>query len=67
MISAADLATPGLLDPDIIVPPLLWLASERSDGFTGMRFVAARWRSDVNEAEAAEGSRERAGWPSDPT
>jgi NAD(P)-dependent dehydrogenase (short-subunit alcohol dehydrogenase family) len=66
MVPSAGLATPGLLDPDIIVPPLLWLASERSNGVTGMRFVATRWRSDVDETEAAEGSRERAGWPSDP-
>jgi hypothetical protein len=65
IIWSQDLA-PGLLDPDIIVPPLLWLASERSNGVTGMRFVATRWRSDVDETEAAEGSRERAGWPSDP-
>jgi len=66
MIPPGRPAIPGILEPDIIVPPLLWLASERSDGITGMRFVAARWRTDVAEDDAAEASRERAGWPSDP-
>jgi NAD(P)-dependent dehydrogenase (short-subunit alcohol dehydrogenase family) len=32
-----------LLDPEIIVPPLLWLASVASDGITGKRIVAAGW------------------------
>jgi NAD(P)-dependent dehydrogenase (short-subunit alcohol dehydrogenase family) len=53
----------ALLDPEIMVPPLLWLASERSDGVTGMRFVAARWRRDVPEAEAAQNAAENSGWP----
>lgn len=41
-----------LLDPGIVVPPLLYLASSRSDGVTGRRFVATLW-------PAAE----PAGWP----
>ena len=42
-----------LLDPAIITPPLLWLATEGSDGVTGMRFDASRWRMDMDEASAA--------------
>jgi hypothetical protein len=34
-----------LLSPEVMVPPILWLASERSDGVTGMRFNAAKWRT----------------------
>lgn len=52
-----------LLDPDIIVPPLLYLASDRADGVTGMRFVATRWRSDMAEAEATRAACDNAGWP----
>ncbi len=52
-----------LLDPDIIVPPLLWLASERADGITGMRFTATRWRSDMEESDAARAAADGAGWP----
>ena len=41
-----------LLDPGIMVPPLLWLASARSDGVTGRRFTATLWPAP-----------EPAGWP----
>jgi NAD(P)-dependent dehydrogenase (short-subunit alcohol dehydrogenase family) len=52
-----------MLDPVVMVPPLLWLASERSDGVTGERFVAQRWRIDGTEEEAVKAARENAGWP----
>jgi NAD(P)-dependent dehydrogenase (short-subunit alcohol dehydrogenase family) len=32
-----------LLAPDIIVPPLIWLASDASDGVTGKHITAAGW------------------------
>ncbi len=51
-----------LLPPEVVVPPLLWLASERSDGITGMRFDAARWRADLPANEAAAAARDDAGW-----
>jgi NAD(P)-dependent dehydrogenase (short-subunit alcohol dehydrogenase family) len=44
-----------LLDPAIMVPPLLWLASNKSNGVTGRRFVAANWREDNPQAAAAAG------------
>jgi NAD(P)-dependent dehydrogenase (short-subunit alcohol dehydrogenase family) len=52
----------GLLDPAIMVAPLIWLVSERSDGFTGGRYVASRWDTRLPPAQAAERSREPAGW-----
>lgn len=42
-----------LLRPEVVVPPLLWLASEASDGVTGMRFDASLWRADLDENGAA--------------
>jgi len=48
---------PNLLDPDVMVAPLLWLASPRSDGVTGRRFLANRWRGEADVAAAEE-----AGW-----
>jgi hypothetical protein len=42
-----------LLDPAIIVPPLLFLASEESDGVTAKRFDASLWRADLPPGEAA--------------
>lgn len=43
-----------LLNPDIVIPPLLWLASTEADGVTGRRVVANRWRSDLDEAAMEE-------------
>jgi hypothetical protein len=42
-----------LLDPAIMVPPLLWIASIQSDGVTGRRFVATNWRADDPQGEVA--------------
>ena len=44
-----------LIDPAIMMAPLLWLASTKSDGFTGRRFVAAQWREEEAGAAAAAG------------
>jgi NAD(P)-dependent dehydrogenase (short-subunit alcohol dehydrogenase family) len=44
-----------LLDPAIMVPPLLWLAGTKSDGVTGKRFIAAQWRDDNPQAAAEAG------------
>ena len=53
----------NFLDPEIMVPPLLWLCSRQSDGVTGKRFVATRWRTDLEPSAAAQGAIESAGWP----
>jgi len=55
-------ARSALLDPTIMVPPLLWLVSPDSDGMTGRRLVATRWRTDLGGREAAEAATEQAGW-----
>jgi len=54
-----------LLRPEIMVPPLLWLASEKSNGVTGMRFNAAKWRAVIPDGDAAAGARESPGWNAD--
>ena len=51
-----------LLDPEVVVPPLLWLASEAADGVTGQRFNASRWDPGLSEAAAAANAVEPAGW-----
>jgi NAD(P)-dependent dehydrogenase (short-subunit alcohol dehydrogenase family) len=48
----------ALLAPDIMVPPLLWLASEASDGMTGKRLTANRWQAEGDHSAALES----AGW-----
>jgi 3-oxoacyl-[acyl-carrier protein] reductase len=51
-----------LLDPSVVVPPLLWLASMAADGVTGQRFNASRWDPGLSEAAAAANAVESAGW-----
>jgi NAD(P)-dependent dehydrogenase (short-subunit alcohol dehydrogenase family) len=54
----SDAVRSSLLDPAIMIPPLLWLVSMDSDGITGHRFVATRWRTDCCSREAADAARE---------
>lgn len=51
-----------LLDPTIIVPPILWLASEASSGVNGARLDASRWKQEGSEAVAAETAMGDTGW-----
>jgi 3-oxoacyl-[acyl-carrier protein] reductase len=60
--NAPDKVRSALLDPVIMVPPLLWLVSPESDGLTGRRLVATRWRPDLGGREAAEVATDQAGW-----
>jgi 3-oxoacyl-[acyl-carrier protein] reductase len=50
--SYPETARERLLDPDIIVPPLLYLASAASDGLTGKRIDASKWRADLPVEQA---------------
>lgn len=50
----------SLLSPDVMVRPLLWLASTDSDGVTGKRVIANRWRDE--EAKPPTDAIEDAGW-----
>jgi len=51
-----------LLDPAIMVPPLLWLVSPAADEVTGDRFVANLWDPSLPPEEAAEMARSEGGW-----
>lgn len=51
-----------LLRPEVMVEPLVWLASEASAAVTGTRLNAARWDSARPQEEAAAAALENAGW-----
>ena len=59
MIPAAfpESARSRLLDPAIMVPPLLWLVSSAADAISGRRVIANQW-DDANPLAATES----AGW-----
>ena len=40
--------------PEIMVPPLLWLVSAAAAGVTAKRFIAADWDRSLPPAQAAE-------------
>ena len=50
-----DMVRTSLLDAGVMVAPLLWLASPASDGVTGKRLIANRWRSDLDPSAARGG------------
>lgn len=51
-----------LLSPEVMAPPLLWLASAEADDFTGRRLAASRWNVALGGRAAAEAASELAGW-----
>lgn len=54
----------GLLPPEIMAPPLLWLASDESGAINGRRFVARDWDPDLPFAQAAvRAEAARLDWP----
>jgi NAD(P)-dependent dehydrogenase (short-subunit alcohol dehydrogenase family) len=53
----------ALIQPAVMIPPLLWLASPASDGVTGRRFIAALWDPKLPAARSAEKAGAPAAWP----
>jgi NAD(P)-dependent dehydrogenase (short-subunit alcohol dehydrogenase family) len=43
-----------MLQPEIMVPPLLWLVSDSAAGVTARRFIAADWDRELPPEQAAE-------------
>jgi 3-oxoacyl-[acyl-carrier protein] reductase len=47
-----------LLPPEIMVPPILWLASTLSDGQTGGRYAGNMWDESLSPSDAAKKAKE---------
>jgi len=52
-----------MLRPEVMAPPVRWLASDRSGATTGRRFIAALWDPRLPAREAAEKAGAPIGWP----
>lgn len=52
-----------LIQPEAMVPPLIWLVSAEAAQVTGRRFLASRWDKSLPPAEAAEKAGSPIGWP----
>ncbi|WFP62644.1 SDR family oxidoreductase [Mesorhizobium sp. WSM4904] len=60
---AAGVADPkDLLQPEIMAAPIAWLASDDSNNVTGRRFIAAKWNTALNHAQAAQAASAPAAW-----
>ncbi|MEC7489419.1 MAG: SDR family oxidoreductase [Pseudomonadota bacterium] len=53
----------ALVQPAIMKTPIVWLASNSSDGFTGRRIVATEWDQMLPDREAAQKASWPAAWP----
>ena len=52
-----------LVSPTAMVAPLCYLASDASDGVTGMRFLASKWAADGDPAANLARAMAPAAWP----
>jgi 3-oxoacyl-[acyl-carrier protein] reductase len=62
--AAAGFDRSAMLQPGIMVAPLLWLASDESSETTGRRFIAARWDAALPSLQSAEQAGASAAWAS---
>jgi 3-oxoacyl-[acyl-carrier protein] reductase len=53
---------PRLVEPDEMVPPLLFVVSAAADRVNGYRFDANTWDASLSPAEAARRSGRKAGF-----
>lgn len=59
----APLRREDLIQPEAMVPPLLWLVSDAASGVTGERFLAALWDTTLSPEQAASRAASPIGWP----
>lgn len=52
-----------LVQPEAMVPPIVWLASDAGKGVTGKRYIAANWKADKSIAENRASAEAPAAWP----
>lgn len=52
-----------LVQPTVMVTPVVWLASEASDNVTGRRFIGTAWNPELQLDQAAELAGAPCAWP----
>jgi NAD(P)-dependent dehydrogenase (short-subunit alcohol dehydrogenase family) len=51
-----------LIQPEVMVAPLIWLCSNASDGVSGQRFIGTRWDKSLPPADAAKNAGAPMAW-----
>ena len=59
----ADHDRSNMIQPDVMQKPVVWLASEASDGINGQRFIGYYWDEDLPLDERLEKAGAPAAWP----
>jgi 3-oxoacyl-[acyl-carrier protein] reductase len=59
---ASGLPRDKLIQPNVMQKPIVWLASEDSDGVSSMRFVAALWDDSLPRDERIAKAGAPAAW-----
>lgn len=58
-----DLPRDKIIQPPVMGPPIVWLASDEAAAFNNRRFVARMWDESLPGKEAAEKASAPAAWP----
>ena len=53
----------NMINPEVMQAPVVWLASEASDGINGQRFIGYYWDEDLPLEERLEKAAAPAAWP----
>ena len=53
----------NMIQPEVMQKPVVWLASEASDGINGQRFIGYYWDEDLPLEERLEKAASPAAWP----
>jgi len=53
----------NMIDPQVMQAPVVWLASDASDGINGQRFIGYYWDEDLPLEERLENAAAPAAWP----
>jgi 3-oxoacyl-[acyl-carrier protein] reductase len=51
-----------LIPAEVMAPPMVWLASDASNGISGRRFIARKWNVSIPPSEAAELAGDPVAW-----
>jgi len=64
MVSASGFDRAKMIQPEVMVPPLLWLVSDAAGKVTGRRFLGVRWVLEIPPEQAAENAGAPVAWTS---
>ena len=64
MVSEAGFDRAKMIQPEVMVPPLLWLVSEAAGNVTGRRFLGVHWDPELPLEQAAEKAGAPVAWTS---